>query len=233
MNTQGARTRRSTGGMTLIEIIIVIALIALLTGTLVSGSGLFSGANRRAAATLLVSAVRKGLAHANATGKPVRLRIDIDAKTIVLEQASSVQVLVRDPDEEEKQTEADRLLKEAQAEGQRVLEGGGAPEPTFSVVDVLGGETDGPGRDLGKHITIYQVQTEHDPQPLTEGSAVLFFWPGGVTERAVIQLGQGKDDDGLTVEISPLTGRARIKRGRLNLPEPRFSDDEYSEREEL
>ena len=32
--------------------------------------------------------------------------------------------------------------------------------------------------------------------------------------------------------VSALTGRARIERGRVDLPEPRWDDEEYSEREE-
>ena len=227
------RTRR---GMTLIEIMIVIALIALLLGTVVFGSGLFGGANRRAAATLIVVGVRKGLAQANTTGKPVRLTLDLSAGRMVLEQASSKQALLGGEQEEEEVEPKDaaaEILADAEAMADQILSGGGKHDPGFSPVDVLGQDGDGPGRFVGSNVKILKVQTEHDEEPIVSGLAYIYFWPGGVTERAIVQLAQVGDDDGLTVEISPLTGRADIKRGLIELPEELFDvDEEYSEREE-
>ena len=46
-----------------------------------------------------------------------------------------------------------------------------------------------------------------------------------------MQLRRRGDDDGLTVLVSPLTGRAQVVPSWIDLPEPR-ADGEYSEREE-
>lgn len=224
--------------MTLIEIMIVIGLIGLLLGTMVFGSGMFFGANRRAAATLIVAGVRKGLAHANTTGKPVRLALDLSAGRVVLEQASSRLALVGgDKDEEEEEEETDpavALLASAEAMAEGILSGAPSHDPGFAPVDTLGQDADGPGRAIESGIRIERVQTEHDEEPITEGLAYIYFWPGGVTERAIVQIKRVGDDSGLTVEISPLTGRAEIKRGLLELPSEIFDEDEdYSERDEL
>jgi len=89
----------------------------------------------------------------------------------------------------------------------------------------------GAGRELGKGIVFRQIQTEHDVKPRTEGRAYLYFWPGGATEWASVQLQPKGKKDILTVVISALTGRSQIKSGAVQLPERR-SDGEISEREE-
>jgi general secretion pathway protein H len=76
------------------------------------------------------------------------------------------------------------------------------------------------------------VQTEHDEEAIQRGIGYIYFWPGGVTERAIVQLTRPSDETGLTVEVSPLTGRARIARGFVELPEELFKDEDYSERDE-
>lgn len=214
--------------MTLIEILIVVSLMALLAGALLFGSGMFGGAEQRAAASLVIAGVRKGLARANSTGLPVRMVFDFDARRIWMEESSSSLALRASPNAKD---EMQGLVADAKAEGEEVSSGVTPHRPSFVPVDLLGQEGDTPGRSLGGQVQLRLVQTEHDEEPITAGKAQIMFWPGGMTERAVVQVGVG-DNDGLTVVLSPLTGRARIERGRVPLPEPRFGDDEFSERDE-
>lgn len=234
-----ARSRGSAAGMTLIEIMIVVALMATLMATLVFGSGMFIGAGRRAAATLVVTAVRKGLASANTTGKPTRMAIDLTAGTITLEQSSSTVALKRDAVDVAEEDEAaalkayeDDAVAAAEQAAESFLSGPPAIGDGFSPLMELGGDDETGARKIDAGVSFRLVQTEHDSEPIREGVAFIYFWPGGETERAVVQLGAGEDDDGLTVELSPLTGRAQIRRGQVPLPEGRFEGDDYSEREE-
>lgn len=229
------RRRALARGMTLIEVLIAVALIALLTGSIVFGSGMLSSSRQRGAATLVVSAVRTALTTANTSGRAVRIVFDLENQRLWLEQSSSGRMLREKPGTTEDTaagaaaaTETEAL---AQKEAERILEGPKAARPDFQRLGKTGEE----GRDLGAGIVFRQVQTQHDEEPVTSGRAYLYFWPGGETERAAIQVqrkGVTNDEDALTVMVSPLTGRANIVRGRENLPEPRFSDEEYSEREE-
>lgn len=226
--------------MTLIELMIVVSLMALLMGTLVFGSGILGGANRRAAATLIVAGVRKGLAHANTTGKPVRLAMNLDDSTVSLEESSSSEVLrgkeisEDDADLGDQDVDpGDLLLADAEAAAAQILSGQMPQKPSFSPVDLLARGEEAGLRSLEGGVRFVAVQTEHDEEPLTSGLAYLYFWPGGVTERAVVQLSRGGSDQGLTVEVSPLTGRADIKRGIIDLPEELFDEQDYSERDEL
>jgi general secretion pathway protein H len=223
------RTRRAARGVTLIEVLIVVALLALLSSAVILGSGFLGNSRLRAAASLVVSSVRMGIARANATGKPVRLVFDLDKGLVRLEQTSGQMLRKK---EEGKSTgggaeAATALEKEAQSETAKIMEGPHAPRAQFEATKEFGRG----GRPLGSGVAFRQVQTQHDGQPRTEGTAYLYFWPGGDTELASIQLRRAGEEQGLTVLVSPLTGRARIERGNVDLPEPR-SDGEYSEREE-
>ena len=78
------------------------------------------------------------------------------------------------------------------------------------------------------------VQTEHDLKPRDKGRAYLYFWPGGQTERASIQLRYGDstdDDDTLTLLVAPLTGKVTVKSGPVPLVIP-TDDKSASERED-
>jgi general secretion pathway protein H len=222
----------------LVEVLIVVGLIAVLTGAIVFGSGMLVGAKQRAAATLVVSAVRMGLTRANQTGKPVRLVFDLDQKRLLLEEGSGADMLrVRNEDGKhptagaEPATEAE---KQAEAESDRILKGPRAPRPRFEPVKSFGHDGDDPkaGRELGRGVKYRQVHVEHDETALTEGRAYLYLWPGGSSERAAIQILREGADSGVTVMVSGLSGRARIEQGFVKLPEPRSDEDGVSERSE-
>ena len=99
-----------------------------------------------------------------------------------------------------------------------------APRATFKPIPSF---SDTPsGRELGSGVDLAQVQTEHDEEPVTSGRAYVYFWPGGITERAYIQLKRPGAEDALTVVVSPLTGRTKIEKGLVDLPEPRTDKEE-------
>jgi len=221
--------------MTLIEVLLTIALIAVLTGALLLGGGFIKTGQRRAAATLIVSGIRVGMTRANTTGRPVRMVFDLDKQRVMLEETESSEML-RDAEPEDPSagaSPADEVERAAHEEAQSILDGPRKVRPRFVPVKQFGfeGEDAGEGRPLGKGILFRQVQTEHDPEPRKEGRAYLYIWPRGGTEEAAIQIYSGDDDDGLTVRVSALTGRARVERGEVDLPESR-GDEGYSEREE-
>jgi general secretion pathway protein H len=230
----GVRRRIDQRGLTLVELLIVIALIAVLGGTVLMGPGLLEGSRLKSAASLIVSGVRLGLARASTTGRPTRLAFDLDNGKLTLEEADS-SVLLREhtKDASSGAAAATDLEKKAQAESERILQGPHAPRATFRAVPGFNSSPDesGPARSLGNGVQFISVQTEHDDEPRSSGRAYLYFFPGGSTERASVQLKRKGDDGGLTVSISGLTGRAKIERGRVELPPPR-SDGEPSERDE-
>lgn len=223
-------------GLTLIEVVIAIALVAVLTGSMLFGRNMLVGSRMKAAATLIVSSVRFGLTRANTTGKPARLVIDFEKKQVSIEESStSLMLREKSKDPSAGATPASSAEAKVRAESERIVEGPRAARPAFSKLTGVSGAIEelSAGRPLGEGVELVRVKTEHDEQEITEGRAYIYFWPGGTTERAIVQLKKAGDKEAaLTVVLSPLTGRAKIEKGAVDFPEPRGFDEEYSEREE-
>jgi general secretion pathway protein H len=211
-------------GVTLVEVLIVVALIGLLAGGVIFGSGMLGSSRLRGGATLVATAIRAGIARANATGRPTRLVLDLEGERVLLEDASSSRMLrekSKPAGGAEVATEAEQAAK---AESDRILEGPKAPRTAFQPAPAFADSAT--GRELGSGVDLVQVQTEHDEEPVTSGRAYVYFWPGGVTERAHVQLRRAGDAEGLTVTVSALTGRTNVLRGRVDLPQPKTEREE-------
>lgn len=232
---RGGRVR---AGMTLVEILIVLSLIALVSGAVVAGSGQMAGSRLRQTATMLTGAVRVAYTRATATSRSVRLVFDFEHQQFWLEEAARP-MLVKERDVTgtggaDPATEVERA---ALAEGERITAGPRVPKPAFQEVEAFGfaGNEGKKGkRSLARGVRFRAVQTPHDDTPRTEGRAYVYFWPGGRTERAAIQLVVGERDEDartLTLMVSPLTGKVEIKEGPVELPKV-DSEGFTSERED-
>ena len=229
-----AKKRRSRG-ITLVEVLICVALIAVVTGMAMMGGSVADGARLKHSAVMIAGAVRIAYGHANATSKVVRLVFDLDARTVSIEEASSDLKLSRN-DVTGGAAAATEAEKKATEESDAILKGPRAPRPMFQKVKAAGWDPDKDkaGRELEKNIQILQIETGHTDEPQKTGRAYLYFWPGGQTERAAIQImikNSTIDADALTILISPLTGKADLRRGRLTMPRPR-DDADASERQD-
>ena len=133
--------------------------------------------------------------------------------------------------------ETGKAAVQAVEENGRILKGPTAPRTTFKEIDPMGVVASDPGKvhkPLEGGIRFRQVQTAHDDEPRKEGRAYLYFWPGGQTERAAVQLQIGNAEEPIhtvTLIVAPLTGKVTIKDGAVDLPNP-ASDSEASDRED-
>lgn len=234
---------RAERGLTLIEILVVLAIVAVITVGVLGGSGQLQGARLKQAATLVSGAIRAGYGRANANSKSVRLVFDFEKDAMWLEEADQPH-LVQSGDKSaaggaDPVTDAERA---AQADGDRIIKGPKAPKASFHPVrqGEIGDVSEQKSmRPLPTGITFREIQTAHDSDVRKEGRAYLYFWPGGQTERAVVQLapkpaGEERvfaDEKTITVEVSPLTGKTSLKSGSVALKIPR-DDTEASERED-
>ncbi len=218
-----ARARARLRGVTLVEVLIVVALIAILSGAVAFGSGMLKSTRLKSASTLIASAVRLGLARANNSGHPTRLVLDLEHQRVLLEEATGSRMLRENEAPAAGAEAATEAEQAAKAESDRILDGPHAPRASFYPVRQFSDTPD--GRDLGSGVAIASVQTEHDDEPVTAGTGYVYFWPGGITERAYIQLKRSGADEALTVIVSALTGRTRIERGLVEMPEPRTDEE--------
>lgn len=232
------RTRSASRGLTIIEILVVLAIIALISGVVIGGSMQLPSARLKSSATMIASAIKVAYTRATATSRDVRLVMDLDRQAIWLEQ-SDVPMLVQARDKEATGGADPMTTKEqeAVAEGERIVKGPPVPKPRFSPIDSTGfGESAAikGKRPLQRGITFRSVQTTHDDKPRTSGRAYLYFWPGGRTELASIQIRIGESDEEyrtLSLEVSPLTGKVVIKPGPVELEIP-TDDTQKSDRQE-
>ncbi|HXX67782.1 MAG TPA: prepilin-type N-terminal cleavage/methylation domain-containing protein [Polyangiaceae bacterium] len=218
--------RRGPRGLTLVEILVVLSLIAVVTGVAVMGSMQLPSARLRGSVTMITSAIKVAFTRATATSKTVRLVMDLDRRAIWLEE-SSAPMLVQSKDKSpaagaDPVTAAERAALE---DGEKLLKGPQIPRPRFKPIKSVGfGDSVASkgGRPLGRGVSFRSVQTAHDDTVRKEGRAYLYFWPGGLTERASIQLhiGEGADETTLTLAVAPLTGKVTVKAGAAELELP-------------
>ncbi|MBX3193284.1 MAG: prepilin-type N-terminal cleavage/methylation domain-containing protein [Labilithrix sp.] len=225
-------------GLTLIEVLIVMAIIALIMGAVIIGTGQLAGSRMRHSSTMIAGAIRVGFSRATASSKSVRLVMDFQENEIWLEEGDQP-MLVQSKDTTGTGGAAAATVAEQQAleESSRIIKGPTAPRTAFKEIDAMGLVASSPGKGhkpLERGIKFREVQTAHDDAPRSEGRAYLYFWPGGQTESASIQLkiGDSNDEkDALTLIVAPLTGKATVKDGAVPLPKPE-TDREASDRED-
>jgi general secretion pathway protein H len=234
-----ARARAGAAGLTLIELMVCMVLIALVMGAMVFGTGSLATAKLKKTASGLTGMIKVAYTRATATSRSERIVMDLDNSTMWLEE-SDAPMLVQTKDLSgsggaSAQTKAEQ---DALAAGQAAIKGPNIPRPSFRPVSTMGvGEADGQPKGpqhLPEPITFRQVQTAHDDEPKIAGRAYLYFWPGGLTERTSIELRIRKsvdDVDTQTLLVSPLTGKVTVKNGPVKLVLP-TDDKSASERED-
>jgi len=219
--------------------LIVLLIIALVSAGVVMGTGQLSGAKLHKSATTITGLIRVAYVRATVTARSERIVFDLDTGKFWLEE-SEQPMLVQTHDTTgtggaDPVTEAER---QALAEKARLITGPQAPRPTFHAVKPgLYAASDNQGgseQSLPFGIRFRDVQTAHDEDARTKGRAYLYFWPGGLTERASIVLRKGDslaETDAMTLMVSPITGVVTIKPGNISLPTI-TEDKDLNERED-
>src|SRR4051794_34712072 len=189
-------SRSGSRGVTLVETLIVVAIIALLASVAFFGLSAITKSRLRRSGTMIASAVRIAYAHANATSNVVRLEFDLDERTVSLEE-SSQPFLVKKNDQTGGAAAATALEKSAIEASDQILKGPVVPRAMFRPTKSFGFDPDKgrKGKDLGQGVRFLQIETGHDDLPVNSHRAYLYFWPGGQTERAAIQLTDGTGTD--------------------------------------
>lgn len=219
-------------GMTLIETLVTLAIIAVVSGVAVMALGARSGAKLKSSAAQLTGSIRIAYAHSISTSKTVRLVFDFASNKTTMEASPQRHLIKKDLSGGA--TAASELEAAALEASATIAEGPQTPRAQFDLSKSFGMPKE--GRELESGINFWRVYTTHDPEPVGEGRAYLYFFPNGQTEQASIQLrisnsNEVEDSNYLTVLVYPLTGRTEVKKGRFEMVPPR-DDREASERDE-
>ncbi|MET0340726.1 MAG: prepilin-type N-terminal cleavage/methylation domain-containing protein [Polyangiales bacterium] len=228
------RLRAARAGMTLIEIMIVIVVIAIGTSAASFGLGSLTKASLQSACVRLGALSRYAYHRALTNGTTVRITFDLEKHTFAVTEAHGRVTLVRS--DAELRSEADHADKYAfgaenkKDDDEESAESGAAVDPwelarqRIEKPDLLtlppspfGQLTSPDGAPLkrfktqpvGDDVKVHKVIVAHEAKPREEGKTDLFFFPSGLTQHAVVQL-MDRNDTIYSVEIHPLTGKGKI-----------------------
>jgi len=242
--------RRTRGrGMTLVEMMIVIAIIALVTFSIAASFGAGQRAQTTRAANQIASTMRFAFDKARVEGAYYRLEIDLDKGSFALQKADEAMYMPAttregelaelDPKKAEDQAERDKRAAEAYYSSIQSKILASADEATYDPYAVQAEEVPrrrepmfeqfDPENTVGgvvepivlpERVKIKSVRTEHDYEPITEGKAYVYFFPQGRTQMTHVQLEDTKGDAEWTIMMQPLTGRVTLKGELVDLELP-------------
>jgi general secretion pathway protein H len=219
-----ARQRRpSTGGFTLIEVMIVLVIVALVTVVTVVGLRSLFKTDLRATATRMAGSIRYLFDRASITGRVHRLVLDFDNGKYWAEVSNDRFVFGAGKEtEESRKKEAEKIAKEEEAKrqaaeqesffGSSQIPSKYLPKPFIpkrAKFDAFR-ETVVRPITLKNDVVMGDLYTPRLLKPMSEGKGYIYFFPMGMTEAAVIHLSDGKDAF-YTLIVHPLTGRVTVK----------------------
>lgn len=191
-------------GFTLVELMIAVAVIAVLAAAVVPSVASLSGADARKAAGELAGSLRYLFDTAALRHATCRMVLDLDGRSYGAECAPRLVGVARGEQAAAADDEAleSRFPDERDAERRRLLAG----SRFGAFTDRLLAKRELPGRT-----EIRTVRVEGRREPVAEGKAYVHFFPGGQAERAFIEVADGATL--YTVVVEPFTGRARVVTG--------------------
>jgi len=237
--------RRAAAGFTLIEILVVLAVIALIMGSAVRGFKSLAKSDLRTSSAKLSGAIRYLFDRASTTGKHHRLVLDLndgrywpevsDDKFYVPRDTETVTELRRREEKEAADDEEQRRKQER------------INNDMSSTVTPSGSSFDLSKLEMGdfrpkrarfasfketalksmavKNCKIRSVYTPRLTEPVTSGRAYIYFFPLGQTEPAIITLSDESGDTIYSLVVHPITGRVRVYNQEIRPPVGQVDDE--------
>lgn len=201
---------KSSQGFTLIEVILVVAIIAVIVTGATFGLGAITRTRLRSSSYKVMSAARFAYNRAITQGTTTRLLFDFDKDTLAVEETYTPVTLATDEQLETDEGAAIDPWDLARARIEKPLEPPVPRSPFGPITNASGKELKRyAAQPIGDGISIHALITPHELDKRTEGEGAIYFFPGGVTEHAVVQLSDSSETV-YSVEIHPLTGKGRI-----------------------
>ncbi len=191
-------------GFTLVEIIVVIALMALLTVfTLPQIASVFK-VSLRAASREVASIAKEAYNAAVMTGRVHRIVYDLEKDEYWVESGPSDLLL---------DTEESLALEEKRRKFGKTLEEEKPSNPFGMDKSITRKKA-----ALPRGVEFVDVEAEKEKKPITEGLAYTHFFPHGISEQTLIHL-KDTSDHKITLHIAPILGRTRLLDGLATLKE--------------
>jgi hypothetical protein len=158
----------------------------------------------------VTSAARFAYSRSLTQGTTTRLHFDLEKNTMAVEETDTPVTLATDEQLESDAGQAVDPWDLARARLEKPLSPI-EPSSPFQPIRNQSGKAlkRYTAQPVGDGISIHALITPHETDGRTDGEGSVYFFPGGLTEHAVIQLSDSSDTV-YSVEIHPLTGDARI-----------------------
>ena len=206
---------RQPRGFTLIEVLIVVAVIGVMALAAAPAVNSFTGANARASASEIAGAFRYMFDTAALRHQTCRLVLDMDAREWWAECTATTPGRRRNQPvmdksgvaEDDERELARGFSDEADAEKRKFLARARFAEFKDRQVQK---------RKLKGSAAFEKIWTPRSRDPQVKGKAYVYFYPQGQADRAQIPVSEGSN--AYTVVTQPLTGRARVVTGIPEVP---------------
>lgn len=223
-------------GLTFIELLIAFSVVALLVSGAVIGIGALTGTKAKASAAELAGVIRALYDTANLSGKTCRLVFElspprVDQATRYWAECAAGNITTsRDRDEalREERSRLERGVPQQQLPPAAIQSGSSTYQP--SLQDLMAQERE--RVEAAARYSVYtapeiqarqfppsvkiSVWTKPQRQAISSGTAYLYFFPQGFTEKAMVFVSQG--NNAWTITVQPLTGKAVIVSDLLEIP---------------
>ncbi len=243
--------RSASAGFTLIEVMVVIAMLGLMMGFAVRGIRSLNRTDIKSASARMAGAMRYMFDRASTTGKVHRLVIDFEQGKYWAEVSDDRYFLPRDKEtSDSRAAEWERIQKEAEArqrgevvddkakpKGSGLGYGFGANNNSYDIEKYLPKpferkqarfkafkETTIKPVTL-KKAKLYSLYTPRLSEPMGEGQGYVYFFPLGFAEAAIVHLTDEKQEVTYSLVVHPLTGRVRIYNRYIDPPLEAQYDD--------
>lgn len=228
-----AARRPGSAGFTIMEIMIVLAIIAMVAAGVILGFSSLSRSKLRSSAYLLAASAQRAFSYSTSRNESVRLVLDLSEGGLLFESTEGTVLIDKEALEEEREEE-EEAEKEDEAEGDDSGTGRESDKtPAFDLgVEQLAeriksgfhqGEvprykppafTPVADRHLSENsledgVKFYAVYSQLFEEEKREGKAYVYFFPDGTADHTAVQI-QGKSGEIYTIEILPYSARVKI-----------------------
>lgn len=206
---------RTQQGMSLIEILIVLALLAMAGTTVTFAVGANTRSQLRSACVRLMAASRFAYTRAISQRKTARILLDFENHSFAI-QESEAEVVLENAGKAKDAGPSPGGAVDPWAEAKERLANTFEPREASDPFSAIAGLDGKPIKRFAMQrlgstrVTIRKLFVPHAPEPITANAGAIYFFKNGQTEHAVVQIA---DDDGsftYSLEIHPLTGRGTI-----------------------